>query len=110
MVQFLDSLVNKTESGGEEAAQLLQNAVTNYIKEELSDLQTDLDVVVRVYTNIKGLSKLYVDNNVLGERQELDRFVCGFNKKYRLFDFVDAGDGKECSDVKLQSRALYFPP
>ena len=66
----------------------------------------DLEIVVHVYGNLRGLGKTLVDNGTLGQFEDLGRFICGFNKKFPLFEFVDAGNGKECSDAKLKSMPL----
>ena len=71
----------------------------------MTDLNSDIEVIVRVYANLRGLGKALVDNTILEHHEDLGRFVCGFNKKYPLFDFVDAGNGKECSDAKLKSES-----
>ena len=73
------------------------------MKERLPNIQ-DLETVVYVYANIRGLGKALVEGKILDHQEDLGRFVCGFNKKYPLFDFVDAGNGKECSDAKLKRK------
>ena len=72
----------------------------------MPDLHDDLEIVVRVYGNLRGLGKTLVDNMILDQHEDLSRFVCGFNKKFALFDIIDAGNGKECSDAKLKSKSL----
>ena len=96
------------EAGGEEAAQILRSSVANYVQGKLTDLNPDTEMVVRVYANLRGLGKALADNTILEHHEDLGRFVCGFNKKYPLFDFVDAGNGKECSDAKLKSGSSTF--
>ncbi|KAL8951514.1 MAG: hypothetical protein Q9222_002517 [Ikaeria aurantiellina] len=103
-MNFLDDLFQKLELGGEEAAERLRRYTTDYMKNEVPDSQLGLDIVVRVYTNMRGLGKTLVDNKILETTEDLGRFVCGFNKKFSLFDFVDAGNGKECSDAKLKKN------
>ena len=93
------------EAGGEGAAQILRSSVTSYVKDKLTDLNPDTEVVVKIYANLRGLGKALADNTILEHHEDLGRFVCGFNKKYPLFDFVDAGNGKECSDAKLKSES-----
>lgn len=60
---------------------------------------------MRVYANLRGLGKALADNKILEHHEDFSRFVCGFNKKYPLVDFIDAGNGKECSDAKLKSES-----
>jgi hypothetical protein len=55
-----------------------------------------------VYANVQGLTKVYRDANILREDQDLGPFIQGFNMERTLCDFVDAGNGKECADAKLQ--------
>ncbi|KAL8708998.1 MAG: hypothetical protein Q9220_006207 [cf. Caloplaca sp. 1 TL-2023] len=107
-MNFLDDLFQKLEAGGEEAAERLRNYVADYMKAGIPDGQIGLEIVVRVYTNMRGLGKTLVDNKILETTDELSRFVCGFNKKFSLFDFVDAGNGKECSDAKLKKNFEMF--
>lgn len=61
-------------------------------------------MIVYVYANIKGLAKTYKGLNILPECASLEEFVCGFNMRDASCDYVDAGKGKECSDVKIKGR------
>ena len=106
--QFVDEYVQGLDRGGEEAAERLKSAITSYVRKDLSDIEQDAEICVRMYANLKGLSKAYVDNKILENHEDLGLFVRGFNKKYALFDFIDAGIGKECSDAKLKSTYPYF--
>lgn len=63
-----------------------------------------LQVVIRVYANIKGLAKTYKQVGVLSDASLFDEFVRGVNMGYSLCDYVDAGTGKECSDEKVKSK------
>lgn len=102
-MQFLDALIKKLEVGGEEAAELLRTSIRKYLKDEVTDIQADVEPIVRVFANMRGLGKTLVDAKILENSEDLGRFVCGFNKKFTSFDFIDAGNGKECSDAKLKS-------
>ena len=95
--------MKKLEAGGEEAAELLRGSIRTYIQEHLPGIQVDMEPVVRVFANMRGLGKTLVDAQILDSSEDLGRFVCGFNKKFTSFDFIDAGNGKECSDSKLKS-------
>lgn len=89
--------------GGKKAASLLKQAVE-------ADLQSipltahHMNVVVRVYANVWGLSKTYADLEILPEQTMLNDFIRGFNMFNALFDYVDAGNGKECSDEKVKGK------
>ncbi|KAL8853637.1 MAG: hypothetical protein Q9221_001448 [Calogaya cf. arnoldii] len=96
--------MKKLEAGGEEAAELLRGSIRTYIQEHLPEIQVDMEPVVRVFANMRGLGKTLVDAQILDSSEDLGRFVCGFNKKFTSFDFIDAGNGKECSDSKLKKN------
>ncbi|OJD11495.1 hypothetical protein AJ78_07749 [Emergomyces pasteurianus Ep9510] len=101
-MNFLDEFVEHGESGGQEAARLLIHHVSEYMRNELTDLRPDLPVVVRVYANLKGLRKTYHEAHILDDESEFELFVRGFNMGHPMCDFVDAGAGKECSDEKIR--------
>ncbi|KAL8870586.1 MAG: hypothetical protein Q9174_003406 [Haloplaca sp. 1 TL-2023] len=107
-MNFLDDLMKKLEAGGEETAERLRTAIRKYIQEHLSDIRADAEPLVRIFANIRGLAKTLVDAKILDSPEDLGRFVCGFNKKFTSFDFIDAGNGKECSDAKLKKSFELF--
>ena len=109
MSKFLDSMVKEFEAGGKHAAQTLRTNVVKYVKCSLPEVSHDVKVVIRVYCDIRGLSQTYVMANVLEEKENLERFVHGFSMAHPLCDFIDAGDGKECSDNKIHGKFL-IPP
>lgn len=100
--KFLDEYVKNVDSGGRLAAQRLREAVIGYLTEEIPNLRNDVEVSIRVYANMKGISKLYCDANILDQREQFERFARAFNMSHPLCDFVDAGSGKECSDDKIR--------
>ncbi|KAI9807275.1 MAG: hypothetical protein M1833_000018 [Piccolia ochrophora] len=101
-MNFCDELVQAGDDGGKKAASLLMNFVSDYIQHEDFSHRHDIDVVVRIYANLKGLRKTYQDARILEGFADIEPFVRGFNHMYPLFDFCDASNGKECSDRKLQ--------
>ena len=103
-MKFLDDMVKDVYAGGQTAAQLLHDAVLEYIRVEVSHLPQDLEVVIKVYGNMKGLCKLYCDAKILDQRESFESFVRAFNMNHPSCDFVDAGNGKECSDDKVRGR------
>lgn len=102
--QFLDYLVEGAESGGQQAAQLLRSSVMDYARKQITDIRHDIEVVVHVYANLNGLTKIYGDAHIIEHREQLDRFIRGFNMAHPLFNMIDAGNGKECSDSKLRGK------
>ncbi|KAL8698943.1 MAG: hypothetical protein Q9201_006289 [Fulgogasparrea decipioides] len=101
---FLDKYVKGVESGGREAAQRLRDAATDYLRKQIPDLKHDAKIVIRVYGNMKGLSKLYCDADILDQREQFETFARAFNMNHPLCDYVDAGNGKECSDDKIRGK------
>jgi hypothetical protein len=75
--------------------------VVEHVRTQLPNLN-DVEVLVRAYANVEGLKRTYVDNKILEEGAKFDSFVRGFNMGYPLCDYIDAGNGKECSDDKLR--------
>lgn len=100
---FDDDLVSNGAEGGQRAAHLLNNAI-------LASLRTrgleNCRIMVRVYTNLVGLSKTLSKIKLCGpEKRSLAAFAANFTRSNGLFDFVDAGELKENADSKI--RALF---
>jgi len=56
-----DDLIKSGEPGGREAVQRLRDSGKKHLEGNIPDLQHDLQVIVRVCANMKGLSKTYCD-------------------------------------------------
>lgn len=78
-----------------------------YLSTEL-ELPSQISVRIRVYANKKGLASAYSHNKIIGNADDFDMFVRGFNMGHPMCDFVDAGDGKECADSKLKGTSPKF--
>ncbi|KAL8293902.1 hypothetical protein RB597_007675 [Gaeumannomyces tritici] len=102
---FKDDLVKDGAQGGRQAAHNLKQAVKEQLDATPDAKLSHLQVLVRVYANLRGLDRVYRDLGVLPPHSSLDDFVRGFNMADAGFDFVDAGNGKECSDEKV--RAMF---
>ncbi|KAF2439738.1 hypothetical protein P171DRAFT_457605 [Karstenula rhodostoma CBS 690.94] len=76
--------------GGKRTASLLKQAVEKELRS--SAPSNRVQVVVRVYANMKGLAKTYKDMDILPESASLDDFVRGFNMGDAMCDYVDAGN------------------
>ncbi|UQC90156.1 CCCH zinc finger DNA binding protein [Colletotrichum lupini] len=100
--QFLDDLIEQGLEGGKKAASLLRLAVFDELKAIDPCLPHHLQLAVRVYANLKGLAKTYTEMGIIPDPSVLDDFVRGFNMWNAMCDFVDAGNGKECTDEKLK--------
>ena len=105
-LQFLDELVKKKEKGGQEAAQRLLDCCRTYLHGDPLNFRQDIKIHLTVCCNLKGLSKTYVDANILEKPDDFTHFVRGFNMGNSLCYMVDAGSGKECSDDKL--RGIFY--
>ncbi|KAK6812464.1 hypothetical protein RU639_011866 [Aspergillus parasiticus] len=104
-MNFQDNLIQSGYDGGQKAVQLLRKAVEDYLFQLDPEANPRIQCKIRVYANVSGLSKTYRDTNIAPVDGTLEAFIQGFNMENGLCDFVDAGNGKECSDVKI--RALF---
>ena len=98
----MDTLIADSEAGGKAAALRLRESIWNHLGKSFPEHPRDMKLVIHIYANLRGLSKAYCDSGILKERDELDRFVCGFNKEHPFCHIIDAGNGKECSDYKIR--------
>lgn len=89
-----------------EAARLLIQAVQDHIHKVDPEAPPNISCKIRVFANIEGLTEAYRNNNILSVEESLTSFIQGFNQENALCDFVDAGNGKECADVKLRGQSL----
>lgn len=106
-VLFKDELVKQGLEGGKKTASLLKLAIEENLS--LQPPTHHLQVVIRVYANVRGLSKTYKDAGILDNASLLGNFERGVNMGYPLCDYVNAGDGKKCSDEKVKAMfKLYF--
>lgn len=87
--------------GGKRTASLLKQAVETELKTYTPDAAHHLEVMVRVYANIEGLVMTYRELDIASESVTMT-FIRGFNMGHAMCDFVDAGNGKECSDEKVK--------
>ncbi|KAK3291136.1 uncharacterized protein B0H64DRAFT_409905 [Chaetomium fimeti] len=99
---FKDELVKLGVEGGKRTASLLKQAVQEELTSSTPTAAHHVQVHVRVYANVAGLAKTYNEMDVLSEAT-FDDFVRGFNMGDRLCDYIDAGNGKECADVKVNA-------
>ena len=81
---------------------MLRDCVQQYISQHVPSIDQAFDIFVQVYSNLGGLSKLYIRTGVHRERDDLNRFIQGFNMSHGLMSIVDGGSGKECADVKMR--------
>ncbi|KAL5362176.1 hypothetical protein BJX96DRAFT_176919 [Aspergillus floccosus] len=99
-MNFVDSFVQDGNQGGRSAAKALIEAVQNHIRKVKPDASPNIQYKIHVFANVAGLATAYRDSNIVS-KDVLQHFIQGFNMESPLCDFVDAGHGKECSDVKI---------
>ncbi|CAI7628247.1 unnamed protein product [Penicillium viridicatum] len=104
-MNFRDEFVQNEKNGGRLAARALIEAVQDHIRKIKPDTSPNIKYKIGVYANVAGLGNTYCDTSAVSSQDDLNSFIQGFNMEDTLCDFVDAGSGKECSDVKI--RALF---
>ncbi|KAL8855474.1 MAG: hypothetical protein Q9178_007885 [Gyalolechia marmorata] len=103
---FDDNLISQGTSGGGEAATRLLDNIKSHIQQYEGAM--NWKIIVRVYANLEGLLKKYAYIDFYEEKRALRQFVAGFTQSQPLFDFVDAGEGKERTDHKIKEQLNLF--
>ncbi|PYI06090.1 hypothetical protein BO78DRAFT_124021 [Aspergillus sclerotiicarbonarius CBS 121057] len=102
-MNFNNALIREGYNGGRKAALLLRKSVERHIRDIDPQASPNIQYRIRVYANVPGLMKACREANILRSNEALDPFIRGFNMENCLCDFIDAGNGKECSDVKIRA-------
>ncbi|OJJ72416.1 hypothetical protein ASPBRDRAFT_175487 [Aspergillus brasiliensis CBS 101740] len=102
-MNFNDALIRQGYNGGRKAAMLLRKSVERHIRDIDPQASPNIQYRIRVYANVPGLMKTYREAHIMRSNEALDPFIRGFNMENSLCDFIDAGNGKECSDVKIRA-------
>ncbi|KFA50981.1 hypothetical protein S40293_07268 [Stachybotrys chartarum IBT 40293] len=103
---FQDTFVRDGADGGSKAAKQLITSIRSSLGPKGLD---NCDIMVRVYANLVGLSKILSKNGLIGpEKRSLAPFTAGFNRSHGLTDFVDAGELKENADFKLRAMLQLY--
>lgn len=103
---FEDRFLKDGEAGAIAVGNMLCEHVRTQLRNQNPKLASDLDVIVRVYVNKKGLANVLVEAGVLEDIAQLDTFFVKLTQCQPLFDVVDCGSGKERVDEKI--RGNYF--
>lgn len=92
--------------GGRKTASLLKGEVNSHLEKFVPEASKQMiNVVIHVYANTKGLGRKYKEMGLLPGSGTLEDFIRGFNMGDELCHYTDAGDGKECADVKVQGKS-----
>ncbi|KAI6780452.1 uncharacterized protein J7T54_002848 [Emericellopsis cladophorae] len=102
ILKFTNELVQQGLEGGKSAVSLLKEAAEAELNTSFHHLAPHMKILIRVYANVEGLAATYKKLDVASEVAFVN-FVRGFNIGYTLADFVDAGNGKECADAKINA-------
>ncbi|KAL4866036.1 hypothetical protein BDV12DRAFT_173582 [Aspergillus spectabilis] len=106
---FKDYLIKAGSQGGVKAAQLLSEAIRDLVHERLGSQADQCRIMVRIYSNILGLSKALARAGLVGnEARSFSTFATSFTAAQDLFDYVDAGGKKEGADYKIREMFRLF--
>ncbi|KAL8993667.1 MAG: hypothetical protein Q9169_006178 [Polycauliona sp. 2 TL-2023] len=100
---FENNLISRGAAGGGEAANRLLHSIKRSVQQHGS-----VKIIVRVYANIEGLLKKFAYIGFAEEEKAMRQFVAGFTQSQPLFDFIDAGQGKERADHKIKEQLSLF--
>ncbi|KAJ5663970.1 hypothetical protein N7507_004701 [Penicillium longicatenatum] len=104
---FRDEFLRRPRQGAIEASQRLVQAVKNEIRDGSID-KANLTVVVRIFANMRGLSKVMAHERVIGSQGDLAVFAKEFNTTCDGFDFINVGYGKENADSKMRKMLDHY--
>ncbi|KAK6426666.1 hypothetical protein LTR95_016099 [Oleoguttula sp. CCFEE 5521] len=103
---FDNDLISGGADGGKRAAQLLNQAVLDSLRNIGLE---HCRVAVRIYANVsafsKGLSRLRLAGP---EKRSIAPFVANFNASNDLFDFIDAGELEGSAASKIGAASRFF--
>ncbi|KAH8432720.1 zinc finger CCCH domain-containing protein [Aspergillus melleus] len=106
---FKEHLVKAGSDGGITAARLLSDSIREQLQDRLGGQADQCRIMVRIYSNVLGLSKSLARIGLLGyEARSLSPFAASFTRSQDLFDYVDAGDKKEGADYKIREMFRLF--
>lgn len=84
---------------------LLNESIRTFVQTDgVPKLPSHYRIVARIYVNLIGFSRKYCSAGILQSQDGFEQFIRGFNKTYPLFEIVDAGNEKECSDSKIRGK------
>ena len=100
--QFLDDYIRDGPAGGERAARDIRQGIFEHLRDK-PYFQHDYKILIRMYANLQGLAKTYVDARIIPNSRVLLDFVQAFNKSHDVVEIIDAGNDKEAADSKIKA-------
>jgi hypothetical protein len=92
------------------AATRIRNEVTKYILNQHGTIPVTAKIITRVFCNFSSRPGLMTNFRKSGPAiLSLSEFAVQFTEKLPLFDFFDAGRGKERADDKIRGKAVPCP-
>ena len=104
---FNSTFLKQGENGGIQAAGLLHKAVQDWVSANVIECPTDVQVVVRIYANIRGLADTCYKAGLVDSPIRVEEFARGFTRGKTLCDFTDVGSGKDRADGKIVGMRTY---
>ncbi|KAH8650998.1 hypothetical protein BX600DRAFT_472904 [Xylariales sp. PMI_506] len=102
--KFADAFLQRPVEGAVRAAQVLKQAVRDYVNDEFSELyDEDIPILIRVYANLNDLAKSLRLSNVIERDEDMKLFAEQLTNSRAEVDFVNVGRGKENADSKIRS-------
>ncbi|KAJ5097007.1 Zinc finger CCCH-type [Penicillium angulare] len=106
---FKEHFLKAGSEGGINAARALSDSIREMMHSTMGMQADQCRIMVRVYANILGLSKVLARAGMVGhEARSLSPFTSSFTRSQDLFDFVDAAEKKEGSDYKIREMFRLF--
>lgn len=100
---FSDHLLKADEDGGTRAAFALHGAIQRQLGHHGLE---GCEIVVRVYADFVSLSKsLTAAKLIKPHKRAIASFAAGFTQARPLFDFVDSGEGSDCTFGKISGMS-----
>ncbi|KEF57979.1 uncharacterized protein A1O9_05902 [Exophiala aquamarina CBS 119918] len=106
-VPFLDDLVAKGKSGGDDAGKHLRIAVEAYHRSN-PNYHPDDRIIIRAFANTLGSGRTYKAARVIPDETVFNEFVAGFNRSHPLSELINAGNHKEAADAKMKANFELF--
>ena len=109
--QFQDYLYAMGKDGGAEAAHQLHAEIKTNLKATYPDANVDdWSLLIQVVLNLQGLAVKLQACGIVMNPNEVLAFGRAFGLAQPLFNFIDAGAGKERADHKIrETLRLYLP-